>query len=271
MSSAPSVPEDKRFTALVLAADRGPGDPVSRAAGVDHKCLAMVAGQPMLQRVIGALAESPQIGRIAVCLADPLLLDRLEGLAALRRSVCLSALPAAATPSQSVLRAVDALERPFPILITTGDHALLSRTMVDHFCAESLNGGAAVTAGVTASGTLLARYPASRRTYLRFRDERYSGSNLFALVSAEGLEAVRLWRRVEQHRKQPWRIAALFGPALLLGYLLRRFSLDEAMARVSERLGVPASAVKMPFAEAAIDVDKPEDLDLAEKVLRKRS
>ncbi len=268
MSPAPAMPEDRRFTALVLAADRGVDDPVSRAAGVDHKCLAMVAGRPMLERVVGALAESPQIGAIAVCLADPLLLERLDGLAALRRSGRLLALPAAATPSQSVLQALDSLDRPFPVLITTGDHALLSRAMVDHFCAESLNGGASVTAGVTASGTLLARYPASRRTYLRFRDERYSGSNLFALLGMEGLEAVRLWRRVEQHRKQPWRIAALFGPALLLGYLLRRFSLDEAMARVSGRLGIAVSAVKMPFAEAAIDVDKPEDLDLAEKVLR---
>ncbi|WP_420347742.1 NTP transferase domain-containing protein [Pelagibius sp.] len=267
MSPALAEPEDRRFAALVLAADRGHDDPVSRAAGVEHKCLATVAGKPMLERVIDTLAASPWIGPIAVSLRDPALLGRIEGLAPLMETGRLTALQAEASPSLSVLQATADMGSARPLLITTGDHALLRREIVDHFCAETLSGGAAVTAGLTDSGTLLARFPSSRRTYLRFRDERYSGSNLFALRLPEGLDAVRLWRRVEQHRKQPWRIAALFGPALLLSYLLRRFSLDEAMARVSTRLGVSVAAVKIPFAEAAVDVDKPEDLELAERVL----
>src|SRR3546814_553037 len=142
--------------------------------------------------------------------------------------------------------------------------------MVAHFCAASLASGAEVTAGLTASGVLLARYPHSRRTYLRFREERYSGSNLFAILGPAGMRLPEVWRRAEQQRKKPWRIAAVFGPVLLLGYLLRRFTLDEAMARISARLGVRVAAVKMPMAEAAIDVDKAEDLLLAEEILRNR-
>jgi hypothetical protein len=124
-----------------------------------------------------------------------------------------------------------------------------------------------VTAGLTASATLLARYPESKRTYLKFRDERYSGSNLFALLSPAALALPRLWLRVEQQRKRPWRVAAVFGPLLLLGYLLRLFTLDQAMRRISARLGVTVAAVKMPMAEAAIDVDKPADLELVEAIL----
>src|SRR3546814_7287109 len=82
-------------------------------------------------------------------------------------------------------------------------------------------------AGVTASAVLLARYPQSRRTYLTFRDERYSGSNLFILRGPAALRLPELWLRVEQQRKRPWRVAAVFGPLLLLGYLLRWFTLDE--------------------------------------------
>ena len=39
------------------------------------------------------------------------------------------------------------------------------------------------------------------------------------------------------------------------------------MARVSRRRRLRARAVRMPFAEAAIDVDKPADLDLVEAIL----
>src|SRR3546814_7630912 len=73
--------------------------------------------------------------------------------------------------------------------------------MVEHFCAASLASGAEVTAGVTASAVLLARYPQSRRTYLTFRDERYSGSNLFILRGPAALRLPELWLRVEQQRR----------------------------------------------------------------------
>jgi GTP:adenosylcobinamide-phosphate guanylyltransferase len=262
---------ERRFTVLVLAGDRGPQDPVASAAGVAHKCLAPVAGRAMLERVVAALVASPQVGDIAVSLNDPAILARLPALAPLMESGRLKPLQAAGSPSRSVLKAVADLPAPFPLLVTTADHALLTPEMVAHFCAASLASGAEVTAGLTASATLLARYPESRRTYLAFRDERYSGSNLFMLMGPAAMRLPELWLRVEQQRKRPWRVAAVFGPVLLLGYLLRRFTLDEAMARISARLGVRAAAVKMPMAEAAIDVDKAEDLELVERILGKQA
>lgn len=260
-----------RFTVLVLAGDRGPQDPVSQAAGVAHKCLAPVAGRPMLERVIAALTASPYVDRIAVSLNAPAIIDELAALGPLRESGRLRPLQAAGSPSRSVLRAVEELDDPFPLLVTTADHALLTPAMVDHFCRESLASRAQVTAGLTASATLLARYPQSRRTYLAFREERYSGSNLFALMDPAAMQLPELWLRAEQQRKKPWRVAAVFGPLLLLGYLLRCFTLDQAMARISARLGVAVAAVKMPMAEAAIDVDKAEDLALVEQILGERA
>ena len=264
---APPAAEGPLFTALVLAADRGQADPVSQAAGVAHKCLAPVAGRPMLQRVVETLAASPRVGRIAVSLRDTAVIDEVPALAPLIEAGRLLPLQAAGTPSRSVLQAVEDLGRSFPLLITTADHALLSPQMVEHFCRESLAAQAQVTAGLTASAVLLAGYPQSRRTYLKFRDERYSGSNLFALMEPGALQAVQVWLRAEQQRKRPWRIAAVFGPRLLLGYLLRRYSLDAALEQVSRRIGLRVAAVKMPFAEAAIDVDKAEDLKLVRQIL----
>src|SRR3546814_17166964 len=104
-------------------------------------------------------------------------------------------------------------------------------------------------------------------SYLTFRDERYSGSNLFILRGPAALRLPELWLRVEQQRKRPWRVAAVFGPLLLLGYLLRWFTLDEAMARISARLGVRVAAVKMPMAEAATGVARPENLALVGEIL----
>ncbi len=259
MSGAAAGP----FTAVILAAGRGPDDPVAAAEGVSHKCLVDIGGKPMLQRVIDALAGAASVGRIVVCIDDRAVLAAVAG----HDDVVAST----ATPGLSVLRAVEAPGSAWPLLITTADHALLTSDLVDAFCAQSLAADADVTAGLAAAAVVRAGYPEARRTYLPFRDGGYSGCNLFALLNENGVGAVRFWRRVERHRKRPWRLIAVFGPQALLLFALRRLTLDQAFARASQRFGARAKAVRLTVPEAAIDVDKPADLALARRVWASRA
>lgn len=249
------------FTALVLAGSRGPGDPVARHCRVEHKCLAPVRGTPMLARVLAALADSPSIGRVFVSLADPTILERLPA------PVSCGALTSGGTPSSSVLQALEEVPDALPLLITTADHPLLTAEMIDGFCAEARTSGMDFVVGLTDARVIRAAYPETRRTYLRFADAAYSGANLFALLTPAGRQAVAFWRRVEQERKRPWRLVRAFGLGPLVAYLLGRLTLDAAMARASEVIGARMAAVRLPFAEAAIDVDKPADLALVETIL----
>ena len=75
------------------------------------------------------------------------------------------------------------------------------------------------------------------------------------------------WHRVENDRKQPWRLVQSFGIVPLLRYALGTLTLDAAFAAASRTLGVKVAPVLLPFAEGAIDVDKPSDLELAESIL----
>ncbi len=252
------------FTALVLAGRRGGEDPVARHCGVEHKCLATVGGVPMLTRVLDALAASPGVDRIFVVLEDPAILDRLSNI-----PPC-TALPGAATPSSSVLRALGEVEAGLPMLITTADHALLSAAIVEHFLAAARATAADVVAGLTAADVIRSAYPDTQRTYLRLRDAHYSGANLFALMTPEARRAVAFWRRVEHDRKRPWRMIRAFGLGPLLAYLLGRLTLDGAMARASAIIGARVAAVRLPFAEAAIDVDKPADLELVNAIIARQ-
>lgn len=258
-----------RFTALVLAGRRSTDDPVAAMRGVSHKFLAEVAGRPMLARVLDSLLAADCIGRILVCSDEAEMLPSL-----LPPGV--EIVPAAGTPSRSILAAADTLGageaqgRGWPLLITTADHPLLTPAMVEHFCSASLASGADVTAGLAHESVIRPAYPDTRRTYLRFRDGGWSGCNLFAVTRPEGLAAIRFWIRVEQDRKSPWRLARAFGLSTLILFLARRLTLAAAMQRISRAVGARAEAVAMPFAEAAMDVDKPADLVIAEEILRRR-
>lgn len=252
------------FCALVLAGSRGEEDPVARAAGVEEKCLAPLLGKPMLAWVLESLAASESVERIAVVATRPDLLAMVcaEHGAAL--------IDAAASPAQSVLEAVEELDSPYPLLIVTGDNPLLTPDRVDSFCTAASAAGADLAAGLTPSTAIRAAFPESRRTYLRFRDEHYSGANLFALTSEAGLAAVSFWRQVERERKKPWKIVAAFGIGSLVAFALNRLTLDEAIARGSRKIGAKAVAIRLQEAEAAVDVDGPADLALAERLLAAR-
>src|SRR5215213_1182659 len=86
----PSKNLTPKWDALILAAGRGPADPIARAFGVTHKCLLAVAGKPMLQRVADALLDTGRFRSIGVSVEDRSvlasalgpLLDRVKPVAA---------------------------------------------------------------------------------------------------------------------------------------------------------------------------------------------
>ena len=128
-----------------------------------------------------------------------------------------------------------------------------------------------VSVALVPRATIEAAVPETQRTWLRFADGDFTGANLFALRTPAVAAALSFWSTVEAHRKQPWRIALRIGPGLLVGTLLRRLSLAATLSRLGQRFGLSAAPVLMTDAQAGIDVDKPADHGLAERLLAARA
>jgi GTP:adenosylcobinamide-phosphate guanylyltransferase len=259
---------DACFTAVVLAGIRPSGDPLAAARGVPRKALIPVGGTPMIVRVLTALRASPWVARIAICGVDRATLEG-GGIAAGDLSDVIW-LEAADHPATSVVAALDQLGAVAPVLVTTGDHPLLTAAIVDEFCAAAQTSGGEVAAAVVDAATVRQAYPDALRTFYPLRDAAYTGCNLFAFFGAGGRRAAVLWREVDRYRKKPWRVVGLLGPVVLLRFALRRLSLDDVMEVLSDRMGVRARVVRMSAADAGIDVDKPADVELVERILAER-
>jgi 2-C-methyl-D-erythritol 4-phosphate cytidylyltransferase len=257
------------YSAVVLAGRRGPDDALAAAAGAPHRAFLDIHGTPMLERVLRTLVSTPCIGEIVVSIDTPGLLDEFAGIERLRRAAGRRIQVAAATgsPSRSVLEILEAGAPEQPVLVTTADHPLLDVEMVEGFLARAEDRGGDVAAALVPSAVVRERFPKSRRTYLRFRDESYSGANLFALMTPRAREVVRFWMRAENFRKRPWRLVATFGPRALLLFLSRRLDLEGAFEEVSRSLGVRIQPIVLLRAEAAVDVDKLSDLALVREIL----
>ena len=82
--------------------------------------------------------------------------------------------------------------------------------------------------------------------------------------------ALKLWTEAEQDRKKAWKLFLHFGPWLAFRALTRTIGLGDALRIAGKRLGLVAKLVPLEEAEAAIDVDKPSDHSLAERILSGR-
>lgn len=241
---------------LILAGQReGVADPLCEAHGITRKALLPVLGTPQLDRVATALETAG--------LARPY---RLSGLGESRDGF--ETAPTGLGPADSAWLALQGAR--FPVLLTTADHPLLTPEMVERFIGDAVATGADLCVGLATRDTIQSAHPETRRTYLKFSDQQVSGCNLFYLANPDALAAIRFWRKAQSDRKRPLRLASHFGVGAILQYLFGRLSLDGAFAFASRKLGIAARPVLLPFAEAAIDLDKPSDLPVVERILRER-
>ena len=77
-------------------------------------------------------------------------------------------------------------------------------------------------------------------------------------------------QRLIDARKNVFKLAAVIGYSTLLLLLLRRLTLDGAVKRATKSLEVTARALRCPYPEIAMDVDKPFQLDLLHAELAER-
>jgi hypothetical protein len=172
-----------------------------------------------------------------------------------------------ATPAASAAAALATVAGETPVLLTTGDHALLSAEMVRHFLFAASATGGDIAVALAPHDLVRNAYPRTRRTVLKFSDGHFCGCNLFAFLTPRARQMARLWQQVENDRKKPLRVIGFVGWVAMARYALGMLSVAAAMRRLSERTGIDGAVVTMPFAEAAIDVDSVADLELVRAIV----
>lgn len=251
-------------TALLLAGRRPGVDALAASRGETLKALIPVAGTPMVARVATTLLATDGIDRVLVMTQDTDAIGKV-----LPDDPRIAFLQSGAGIARSIVAALKSGRAPFPLFVTTADHVLLKPATITAFLADAQGADAAV--GVVERKVVEARFPQTKRTWLRFRAGHWTGANLFWLAGPAALPVIETWASVEQDRKKGWKLVARFGPRLLIRAVTRTITLQGAVERAGRSFGATVRAVSLADPLAAVDVDKPDDLELAEAVLDGRA
>jgi CTP:molybdopterin cytidylyltransferase MocA len=265
---------DARYTALVLAASRGNLDPLAQAGGVSHKCFIDIAGEPMLRRVVRAVAESGRFARVIVAIEEEAMAEARQILSPVPGAEQILYVPSKDNIATSVAGAAGAYPDALPLVITTGDNALHTAGMVAHFC-DALGPLAAAgydgAIGLTPARYILDKYPGETRAFHRFRDGAFSSCNIYALMTKRAMErGPEIFRTGGQFGKKPKRLIGAFGLLAFLVYKSRQVSLPVFLRLLGRAIGIRTAPVLMPFAEGPIDVDRMQDWELANRIVAAR-
>ncbi|NPV56775.1 MAG: NTP transferase domain-containing protein [Anaerolineae bacterium] len=238
-----------------------PADPLYPYTHGEAKSLLPLAGKPVVQWVLDAVSACDDIDNILIVGLQP---DNTLGTS--NKTHYLANQGDLITNIRMGLLELSRIspQEPYALLIS-GDTPGITAAMLDWMIAQVKTQPHEFYYPVVERRRMEARYPGSRRTFLRFKDIEVCGGDVMALNKTLANKTMPRIQQLVSARKQPLRQAAMIGFDILLLLALRQLTLAGAVRRICPRLGVDGIAIPAPYAEMAMDIDKPYQLELLEQ------
>jgi NDP-sugar pyrophosphorylase family protein len=231
------------------------------------KALVDIAGKPMIQWVLDALAEAKKV--------DNIILIGLTPKSGVHCSKPIHYLQNEGHMLANMVAGVDKAVELNPqterVLIVSSDIPGLTGEMVDWLVAQIEETPADVYYGVVPREVMEKRYPDSRRTWTHLKGMDVCGADINAAHVRMTTEHLDMWETLIGSRKSPLKQAAAIGYDTLFQLLFRQLTLEDAVTRVCKRIGIEGKAIVWPWAEAGMDVDKPHQLEVMREDLARQA
>ena len=235
-----------------------PEDPLYTYSHGDSKALIDVAGKPMIQWVLDALGDAKKVDNVIII-----------GLSPKSGVTCKKPLHYVSNQGRmlanivaGVNKALEINKRNKYVLVVSSDIPTIRPEMVDWLIKTCMETKDDLYYGVCPRDVMEARFPDSKRTYTHLKDMDVCGADMNVTHVRMTTEHLDMWESLIGSRKSPLKQASLIGFGTLFALFTRRLTLEDAVRRVCERIGVKGRAIVWSHAEPCMDVDKPSQLEL---------
>jgi GTP:adenosylcobinamide-phosphate guanylyltransferase len=243
-----------------------PGEPLYDFTRGEPKAMLDICGKPMVQWVLDALEGAQSIEQIVVIGLGPehnLQSSKIRAYIPNQGGML-------ANVRVGMKKLVELKPQVEYVLFVSSDIPAITAEMVDWVVNTALETRHDAYYNVIRRDVMEARYPTSRRSYLRLKDLEVCGGDMNVLRANMGPEHDRIWERIINSRKSVFRQAALIGFDTLFMVLFHLVTLERGVQIASRRLGLKGRAVVCPYPEVGMDVDKPFQLEIMRADLERR-
>jgi GTP:adenosylcobinamide-phosphate guanylyltransferase len=237
-----------------------PDDPLYDYTQGKSKALIDIAGKPMVQWVLDALSAAQKVETVTII-----------GLPEDSGITCEKPLQYLANQGSMLANIVVGIHKVLEIspqaeymMVVSSDIPGINAEMIDWLVDTTLQSQDDIYYGIVKREVMEARYPGANRTFTGLADMHVCGADIHVAhkTMVTDPEHLAMWEELIGKRKSPLKQAASIGIFTLLLLLTGRLSLDDAIQRITKRLNITGRPIIWEYAEAAMDVDKPHQLEL---------
>lgn len=260
--------ESLSIVAIVTAGSTpNESDPLVQYTRLQQKALIPIADKPMIAHVVDALAGSRDVKHIVLVALDPDL--------PVRFSVPVEYVPDAGGLFANAEAGLEHVRTHYPdldaVLLSSSDVPTITPNIVDTFIDDCLRSDHELYYPVVDRSTMEARFPGSRRSYVHLREGDFAGGDTMLIRPSLVVNNPQLVDNIALARKNVLRQARMLGLWTFCKLLTHRLSLADVEKRVLKVLNIRGRVIPFPYAEVAMDVDKPFQLDIVRADLEARA
>ena len=235
-----------------------PQDPLYTYSNGDSKAMIDVAGKPMVQWVLDALSGAQHVDNVIIV-----------GLTSKTELSCKKPLYYVSNQGRMLANIVAGVNKSLElnkktqyVLIVSSDIPAAKSEHVDWLVETCMQTEDDLYYGVCPRDVMEKRFPDSKRTFTHLKDMDVCGADMNITHVRMTTEHLDMWESLIGTRKSPLKQAGIIGFGTLFALFLRQLTLEDAVKRVCDRIGIQARAIVWPYAEPCMDVDKPHQLEL---------
>lgn len=251
------------YDAVILAGGENSSD-LKKIAPYDNEALIIIGKYPMVYYVYHALRNSSRVGKIVI--SGPT--EALRNIFSREENVFF--VDKGANAIESLVSAVKFLNEKGSdsrLLVAPTDIPFITVEAIDDFIERCEREEADFYYPLITKEVNEMRFPGVSRTYVNLKEGVFTGGNLFVLRREIIDQALDAALQLVERRKSPVAMARLFGFGLVWKLLTKRLSIAVAEERFAKVIGIKGKAIISSYAEVGVDVDKPSDLEIAQKYL----
>ncbi|MHA2029323.1 MAG: NTP transferase domain-containing protein [Candidatus Kariarchaeaceae archaeon] len=269
----------KKYPLIIMAgSDKERSDTLLDYANVDYKALIKLNGKTIIEYILDAFQNSGAISHIYI-VGIPR--DQLNFSAnTTTENVKILEIEGENVPERLNLTIKqmmkDAKENPeifssgsYHGLFVTGDTPFIKPEMVKNFVEAIGEPILDLYPSIVRQEVMEVRFPKSIRTYGKLREGKFCGGDLtcfdFSMLE-ERLPQVRILRK---NRKKFATTAFKLAPMVAVRFVLRRLSIKNLEDGTNKIFRLKSKFIEVPYAELAMDIDKPAQLDMAREEFQK--
>lgn len=236
------------------------------ATETPSKALLKIDNKPMVEYLIDTLRDTPSVRRVVAIV--PLSAQYESWTSRIEKT-----LPAGNSLIDNIRFGIEYLENHSDggtdkIILTSCDIPLVTSEAIQDFIDRCIAADADFCYPIISREVIEAAYPGTKRTYIKMKEGFFTGGNVMMVAPEVVLKNFDLLDKAYGLRKNPLKMSMALGPKFIAKFLTKTLSVPDAEERVETMIKAKSRAVIVPYPEIGIDVDKPEDLELVEKVLR---